>query len=421
MTLAYASARYSIVTRGQEDVPMPHADLNAFLYAEADQPAARVRLDFRHHDALDTIDEPMRGDISGMAVQGDLLWLVSDETTSLERLTRQPDGSYGQHKTFDLGEIFDLPGDTEIDLEGMAPDGDWLWLVGSHALKRKRPRPDQDDARKTIKRLGRIEREANRYFLARVPIEQTERGPAPVKKAADGRRAGVVRMRKGRNDLIDALANDRHLAASLHMPAKENGLDIEGIAARGDRVFLGLRGPVLRGMAVMLELCVKDKGKGRLKLRKAFDGDAPYRLHFLDLGGMGIRDMVLDPAEADSERLLMLVGPTMDLDGPVAVVSMKDPFGDMHDVTFADDLGHVLRIPHGPGTDHAEGLCRLPDGRLLVVYDSPDASRLHDDGQAKDADAFVDRLAKARAAAAARSADTAPAEPPVEPQPEPAA
>ena len=362
---------------------MSHADLNAFLYTEPADPAARIQLDFRHHGALDTIDEPMRGDISGMAADGPYLWLVSDETCSLERLTRQADGSYSEHRSYDLGKIFKLPGETEIDLEGMTLDGGWLWLVGSHALKRKKPRPDQDSAKKTIKRLGRLEREVNRYFLARVPLESTDKGNEPVKKASDGRRAAVVRMRKGGNDLVETLAKDKHLGASLHMPAKENGLDIEGIAARGDRVFLGLRGPVLRGMAVMLELDIKDKGDGRLKLRKAFEDDAKYRLHFLDLGGMGIRDMTLD-----GERLLMLVGPTMDLDGPVAVVAMREPFREIHDVTFADEIQHVLRIPHGAGTDHAEGLTRLSDGRLLVVYDSPDPSRLHADGQTKDTDVF---------------------------------
>lgn len=66
-------------------MPRTHADLNAFLYAPAAEPEGRVRVDFRHHDMLDTIAEPMRGDLSGMAVRGDTLWLVSDETRSVER------------------------------------------------------------------------------------------------------------------------------------------------------------------------------------------------------------------------------------------------------------------------------------------------------------------------------------------------
>ncbi|MBP5855996.1 DUF3616 domain-containing protein [Marivibrio halodurans] len=360
-------------------------DLNGYLYSPADIPMRRVRVDFHHHDRLDTIDEPMRGDISGMAIDDDILWLVSDETCSVERLKRQDDGGYGAHRSFDLTKVFDLPGNTEIDLEGMAVEDDWLWLVGSHALKRKKPRPDQDGARKTIKRLGRIEREANRYFLARVPLETGVDGaPELVATARDGREAGLVRMRKGRNDLARHLAKDPHIGPFLDIPAKENGIDIEGIAVSGTRVFLGLRGPVLRGMSLMIELDIKDKGDGRLKLRKTFNDGGRYRLHFLELGGMGIRDMVMD-----GTRLLLLVGPTMDLDGPVAVVSLKEPFGDFHDVTFAKEIGHVLRIPHGAGTDHAEGFALTPDHEVLVAHDSPDPSRLHDDSRAKDLDLFA--------------------------------
>ena len=325
----------------------------------------------------------MRGDISGMRVEGQHLWLVSDETWSLERLTTDADGGYAEHCSYDLSAIFDLPDDNEIDLEALAVRDGWVWLVGSHSLKRKKPRPEKDDAAKTIKRLKRIEREANRYFLACVPLEESSEGPKPVAQSSDGRCAACVRMRKGANDLAKALAKDPHVGWSLQVPAKENGLDIEGIAVNGDRVFLGLRGPVLRGMAVMIELSVENKGDGRLKLRKAFGDKRRYRLHFLDLGGMGIRDMILDGA-----RLLMLIGPTMDLDGPVAVVALDDPFRELHDVTSADEIRHVLRVPHGAGTDHAEGLALTDEGQILIAYDSPDPSRLHADGQAKDLDVF---------------------------------
>ncbi|MDZ7714068.1 MAG: DUF3616 domain-containing protein [Rhodovibrio sp.] len=59
---------------------------------------------------------------------------------SLERLTADADGGYAEHRSYDLSAIFDLPGDTEIDLEGLAVRDGWVWLVGSHALKRKKPR-----------------------------------------------------------------------------------------------------------------------------------------------------------------------------------------------------------------------------------------------------------------------------------------
>ena len=40
------------------------------------------------------------------------------------------------------------------------------------------------------------------------------------------------------------------------IPGKDNGIDCEGLAVAGDRVFIGLRGPVLRGWAMIIELQV---------------------------------------------------------------------------------------------------------------------------------------------------------------------
>lgn len=50
---------------------------------------------------------------------------------------------------------------------------------------------------------------------------------------------------------------------------------------------------------------------GRLRLRELDDG-RPYRKHLLDLDGLGVRDLC-----PHSDDLLVLAGPTMDLDGPV--------------------------------------------------------------------------------------------------------
>ncbi len=45
------------------------------------------------------------------------------------------------------------------------------------------------------------------------------------------------------------------------IPGKDNGFDIEGLAVREDRLLLGLRGPVLRGHAFVLELSLEQDGK----------------------------------------------------------------------------------------------------------------------------------------------------------------
>jgi hypothetical protein len=144
------------------------------------------------------------------------------------------------------------------------------------------------------------------------------------------------------------------------------------------RVFLGLRGPVLRGWAVVLEIELKDGDKGELKLKKVGPKDRKYRKHFLDLRGLGIRELCVD-----GEDLLLLAGPTMDLDGPAAVYRWQggaNPPGEEDTVVFAEQIVKILDVPHGIGEDHAEGMTFRrcgDDGRsLLLVYDSPSAERI---------------------------------------------
>ena len=102
----------------------------------------------------------------------------------------------------------------------------------------------------------------------------------------------------------------------LAIPGKDNGLDIEGLAVAEGSVFVGLRGPVLRGWTTLLEMAVgeDDDAPSTLKLKEIGSNGSLYRKHFLDLGGLGVRDLCLD-----GDDLLILAGPTMDLDGPVTV------------------------------------------------------------------------------------------------------
>ena len=196
-------------------------------------------------------------------------------------------------------------------------------------------------------------------------------------------------MRATRGKLGKWLKKDEHLGRFLQVPAKENGFDLEGIAARGARVFLGLRGPVLRGWAVILELELEETRPGRLKPRRIGPDGERYRKHFLDLEGLGIRDLCFD-----GERLLILAGPTMDLDGPVRLFAWSRCLeAGEQTIVGADDLAPLLDLPFERGADHAEGIALLgrANGRaeLLVVYDSPAPHRLHDAGTGIEADVFV--------------------------------
>ncbi|WP_223526514.1 DUF3616 domain-containing protein [Pseudomonas sp. BF-B-26] len=60
--------------------------------------------------------------------------------------------------------------------------------------------------------------------------------------------------RRHGNDLAAAIAEDPQLRDFLRIPGKDNDFDIEGLVMIGSRLLLGLRGPVLRGWAVLLEI-----------------------------------------------------------------------------------------------------------------------------------------------------------------------
>ncbi|MFC5835617.1 DUF3616 domain-containing protein [Nonomuraea insulae] len=278
------------------------------------------------------------------------LWIAGDETATFEHLSWTGD-HYGGQRTFRLADHVGLPAgpEEEADIEGLARANGFLWLVGSHSLKRRKVK--SKDPEKASERLATVIREENRFILACLPLDPGTELPGPGSILA------------GKDNLTAALADDPHLAPFLALPGKDNGFDVEGIAVTRDRLYLGLRGPVLRGWAVVLELRPEDTGKGRLRLRE------PYRKHFLDLGGLGVRDMC-----PDGESLLLLAGPTMDLDGPVRVLRWRP--GKRRGVVSGEELEAVLELPYGVGCDHPEGLARLADGRLMVVYDSPSPARI---------------------------------------------
>jgi hypothetical protein len=350
------------------------------------QHPSTVTLDFRHASA-----DVIRGDLSACDMTGSCLWLACDETTTVERLITRDGVRFAEHQAFNLERIFELPTgeDQEIDIEGLAHDGDYLWITGSHSLKRKKPKRHEKDPREALRRLSIVEADPNRYFLARVPlVPAEEQGIYTLSRSGiAGVTAACLPMASGTNALAEALAKDPLLGRFTHIPCKENGLDVEGIAARGDRVFLGLRGPVLRGWATILEIEAPSEGSGLLALNAIGPRGEAYRSHFLDLDGLGVRDLALD-----GDDLVILAGPTMDLDGPSRIYRWRKALkADESEIVTHDRIDLLLDVPHGEGADHAEGLALIEGTprRLLVVYDSPAAARLHEGGTAINADVFI--------------------------------
>lgn len=353
-------------------------------------PTATLRLSFRHHESFDPPrKKPIRDNLSAVEAVGSCLFVADDEGARVDRLTADGSGAYGGHEPFFLGGVFNLPDSEtkdgkevhdEVDIEGLAIDDGWLWVVGSHSLVREKPKAEEHDAETALKLLTDVDRKPNRFLLGRVPLVSVGADGRFELRAEDGdRRAGCLDIGRKHNALTKALKKDEHFGRFLEIPAKENGFDVEGLAVRGSRVFLGLRGPVLRGWACILELCVEATRKGRLKLTAPDGGGVPYRKHFMDLQGLGIRELAFD-----GDDLLILAGPTMDLDGPVRLWRWAGCLDtDAPTITPSERLSVALDIPFGQGTDHAEGIAVLPsaDGakRLLVLYDSPAPGRKHGD------------------------------------------
>lgn len=326
------------------------------------------------HFAPDAVAAGTHVNLSAVRSDGRFLWLAGDETATVERLSLLDDEAdgFGAQRGFRLAELVDLPGesDDEADIEGLARAGDYLWAVGSHSVVRQRVKAKHSD-KKAIRRLASIRTDPNRYVIARLPVSDGADGSPELVRSTDTGATAAVLGGPGDRNLVDLLAGDEHLGPFLAIPAKDNGLDVEGLAVHGDALYVGLRGPVLRGFAMILELLPADAGPGRLRLEPLDDG-RPYRKHFLDLRGLGVRDLC--PHGPD---LLVLAGPSMDLDGPVRVYRWHDAaVADTPAVVRGDELSVELELPYGDGDDHAEGIALMPDGEhLLVVYDSPSAAR----------------------------------------------
>lgn len=340
-------------------------------------PLRQITLSLRH-EAQDSLQ-----DLSANCCLGNHLWLASDEGAALERLTLEGDQTT-DHQTYPLTDFLDLPNpaEEEVDIEGLAYSDHYLWITGSHSLKRHKPKPD-DSPEAAVKRLKQISCEENRYLIGRIPLVEGQlfrQCPHPD----NGKKlltAAQVQRKKHGNQLTHALQRDAHLGALVKaaIPGKENGFDIEGIAVRGNQVFLGLRGPVLRGWAILLELQVKEAAPEQLRL-KPLKGKHPYQKHFLDLEGFGIRDLCWD-----GDDLLILAGPTLALAGLARVFRISQAT-----TTLAESACHkptpILDILDSEDQDKAEGLSTLdhPAASLLVVYDSPTPQRLTPNGVKAD-------------------------------------
>jgi hypothetical protein len=315
--------------------------------------------------------------LSALAAHDGRMWLGGDEGRSLYALRRLGDHHYGEATTLKLKE-FGLAGgkeEGESDIEGLARDGQRLWLVGSHSRRRRKHDTAKGDPLTLVE-----ESSPNTHVLGCLRLDDSGE---PV--AGSGQRLALDAA-TGTDALTQALAADRRIGPFLALPSKDNGLDIEGLTAREDRVLVGLRGPVLRGIAVVADLRLGGLGTGasRLTLER-------HHLRYLQLSGLAVRDLAVVPGRDD---VLILAGPTMTQTGPCTIYRWRDA------LKFeAPEASGVFRVEepepllwirdgrpgrpspdpsHPAGSDKPEGLevQRHDDGLIAwVAYDDPLAAR----------------------------------------------
>lgn len=361
--------------------------------------AGKVLLEFNPELNRQIKDKKLSDGLSAVLLTGNTLWVANDETISLERLSLQESTSvsghrYGEHQQFRLDEFLQLPKPPttdpdeleEVDIEGLDFRDGYLWLIGSHSLKRKKleEKHKGEPIADSFARLRKVAADGNRFLLARIPVTEEQTLAKEVTENGPSRIAARLRGNKKGNDLTQALAEDVHLKSFFSIPSKDNGFDIEGLCVMGERIFIGLRGPVLRGWAIVLEISVKavDDDPTTLELKALGPDNRLYRKHLLNLNGLGVRDMC-----AQFPDLFVLAGPTMDLDGPTAIYrwpGVAQTEGDS--VTF--NLQKVVDVPYGDGADHAEGMTIFKSESggtsVLVVYDAVSKDPANEDSLTVD-------------------------------------
>lgn len=326
-------------------------------------------------------DEDLINELSAATFTPDgSLWLGADEGINVERLSLIEPCVFGNHQSYCLADFIELFNqDDEIDIEGIDHADNYLWITGSHSTKRGKPKGK--NVEKDIQRLATIKTDVNRYLLTRIPIVNGEllKVSSLPDNPEEKLTAACLQKTDASNSLIDALIEDIHLGPFVThpLPSKDNGLDIEGLAVRGDRVFLGCRGPVLRGWAVIIEIKVAESAPGILTLQDIGDNGKRYLKHFIDLNGLGVRELCWQ-----GDDLLILAGPTMDLEGAIRVfrlTSILDRSADSITGQAKGELERLFDLPFIPGYDRAEGLALFPclgeSDALLMVYDSPNPIR----------------------------------------------
>ena len=258
-------------------------------------------------------------DISGVGFVGDYMLFASNMTSHVEVLKKDGTG-YRVIAPVVLEKRKAGAPEPRFDLEALAVEGDRVYVTGSHSRSRD----------------GALAPHRDRLYRFTL--------------AADGTATDLkgVSLRPA----IEANATLKPFAA---LPGKEGGVNVEGLAVRDGRLFVGFRSPVLKNDAVPIMVTT-------------FDKPEVNELRFIHLGGRGVRDLT-----AVQGGFLVLAGPTGEAGSGFQIY-----FWDGNDCAAgakpAGACELLCKVPHDD-KDHPEGLAVTKEDatgyELVIVRDGP--------------------------------------------------
>jgi hypothetical protein len=219
----------------------------------------------------------------------------------------------------------------ELDGEAVAFAAPYYYVVGSHGCSRKKG-----------------EFRASSFILARLSDEPQGRVETTFRLTDVLRHASTVSAYFGK-DLVD-----------------DNGLNIEGLAVRGDQLIIGLRGPSIDGKAYLV----------RTDIGPLFaEGHGPgvpssTTIPIAVPEGTGIRDLTTLP----DGRLLLLLGPAQDQGLPYSLARIELPSNPDLDVPIkVETLAELPEIADDDTIGKAEAVVVLNETavelEVLVLFD----------------------------------------------------
>jgi len=272
-------------------------------------------------------------DISGIACISPTHGLVGADESGLVQMVQL---SRTERTLSVLGAVSLLGSGEEIDIEGIAAEGDCYYIVGSHGAAKKSG-----------------VRQVRRYTICRLTVDPETGMPI------DGSTAPAVAS------LAGILQADATLGPYFGKPLQQKGINIEGLAIREGQLFVGLRNPNLDGHAFVLEVGADDVFAKR---------ECPaYTLHRLALGaGLGIREIV-----AARTGFLLIAGNAGSEPSDAYPQTQDYKKGRGYELFRWDGKGSAVHkigpIPNAPGKAEAMTILdeTADEATVLVLFDGP--------------------------------------------------